>query len=186
MIRINVQSADILARNKMIADAVNAIRAKSFTDRNPHLGIMINCVGCGHRHYSSQVCKLRYATHDRHGDPYFEDESPLVINPEDADNPISQRNAIFGTAAFARKRLRPHLHPLVNEILHRANEGFNEEVETREFFFLNGMQPDVTVHVRSAKEIMLGRRDRKSRKAQRQADVSRRINRGLAAPGSRA
>ena len=192
MIRISVQSQDILAINKAIADAVNTLRAKSYAGRNPSLGRMIKCAVCGNRHYSSKACEPRYATHDRHGDPYFEDGSPLVINVEDIDNPIVERHqrqiqrAIFGVAAFAKKRLNPHLHPRVNEILHRANEGFNEETKTNESFGLNHYQPDVTEHVRAAKNIVLERRDRKSRKAQKQADISRRINRGLALPGSRA
>lgn len=166
MIKINVQSNDILTLNKQIADATNAIRAKSFTDRNPHLGKMINCVVCSHRHYSYKVCELRYATHDRHGDPYFEDGSPLVIDPKNADNPISMRNAIYGAAPFKRKRLRPHLSQKTLLILHRASEAFNEEleylestedddIETRELFD-EIRQPDVTKHIRAAQIAVIG------------------------------
>lgn len=158
MIEINVQRPEILAKNKQIADAINMIRAKSFTDRNPHLGKMVNCVVCDHRHYSSKKCELRYATHDRHGDPYFEDGSPLVIDPQNVDNPIALRNAIYGTAPFKKKRLRPHLSQKILSILHRASESFNAEIESLELFGypVNTEQPDVTKHIKAAQIAVLG------------------------------
>ena len=158
MIKINVQNTETLGLNKQIADAISAIRAKSYTDRNPHLGKMINCVACGHRHYSSRVCKLRYATHDQHGDPYFEDGSPLVIDPQNADNPIALRNAIYGAAPFRRKRLRPHLNQKTLLILHRASEAFNAELESFELFGypVNTQQPDITKHIRAAQIAVIG------------------------------
>ena len=179
---------------KQIADALAAIRSKSFTDRNPYLGKMINCYVCGNRHYSSKVCEPVYATHDRHGDPYFEDESPLVIDPRNATDPIVQRNAIFGASPFKGKRILPHRHPVTLEILNRAYETFDEHVEFLiEMNAIFGLsegeieeQPDMTVHVRNARAFVFDRIDRKTRKAQRQADISRRINRGLAKPGARA
>ena len=152
-VEINVQSPEILALNKQIADTVNAIRAKSFTDRNPHLGKMMNCVVCGHRHYSSKKCELRYATKDRHGDPYFEDGSPLMIDPQNADNPIGLRNAIYGTAPFKKKRLRPHLNQKTLLILHRASEAFNAKLEIEDAHYY---QPDVTKHIRAAQIAVIG------------------------------
>lgn len=149
MIKINLQTPENLKRNQMIADFVNAHRAKSFGDRNPHLGKMKNCHVCSKRHHSSVHCTASYATHDRHGDPYYEDGTPMIAPLPDQQpvTPVMQRNCAIGRAAFARKRWAPHQH-------------------------LNKSQ-------------VLERNAAKNKRKRRQSDVSRRINAGLAIPGSR-
>lgn len=181
MIRINVQSPDILARNKMIADAANALRARSYTERNPHLGKMINCHVCGNRHYSSKVCELKYATHDQDGIPYNDDESPAIVPNYHPDLGYFLPKAYFGAAAFAKKRILPHRHPVVLEVLNLTN------VRQAELEAQGGSEwvPDITIAVRRAMETVKKRFKAAAHKKRRQQDISRRINHGLEKPGTR-
>jgi len=190
MIKINVQSEDILKKNKLIADFVNAHRAKSFGDRNPHLGKMQNCHVCHTRHRSSVHCEATYATHDRHGNPYYEDGTQMIAPLPDQTpvTPTMQRNAVMGRAQFAKKRWMPHRHPRTLEFLYLANMFFDHQVSNNKRKD-NGQplsyQPDMTRCVRAVIAIVQARIDRKKSRARRQSDLSRRINAGLAIPGSR-
>lgn len=72
-----------------VSDAIAKIRDeiadRSFSGRHPELGKMVKCQICGQRHRSSIVCK----------------ENVIV--------PTAQtRKGVYGAAAFAKKRLKPH------------------------------------------------------------------------------
>jgi hypothetical protein len=79
--------------------ALDEIRARSFSGRNPHLGKMINCV-CGLRHREfERVCKQKFAEKD--GVIYGE------LKPPEGLTQLT-RKQILGAKAFAKKRIRPH------------------------------------------------------------------------------
>jgi hypothetical protein len=61
MIRINLLDQRPPALKKAMAAAEKAIRSRSFADRNPQLGKMINCPVCDRRHRGS-ICTPQYAT----------------------------------------------------------------------------------------------------------------------------
>src|SRR5690242_6541951 len=67
MIKINVLRSQVAQKShdEMLA-AVAAFeegrRVKSFSERNPELGKMINCAVCSRRHRSSKVCAPVYTT----------------------------------------------------------------------------------------------------------------------------
>lgn len=75
--------------NKAVQDAIAKLREdiadRSFSGRHPELGKMINCKICGLRHRSSIVCK----------------ENVIVSTAQ-------TRKGVYGSAAFAKKRVRPH------------------------------------------------------------------------------
>jgi hypothetical protein len=75
--------------------------AKSFSGRHPELGKMVKCQICLRRHRSIIKCEQVFAvgTHD----PAPEGEKTLLI--------VAQtRKGILGAAAFAKKRIRPHIN----------------------------------------------------------------------------
>lgn len=178
MIKINVLRS--LGVQKAIDGFHKARRTMSFLERNPHLGHMVNCAICGNRHFSSKICTPVYATHDKEGDPYFEDGSPLIINPDPTGNAIDFKRAFYGAAAFAKKRFRPHRHPRENVIWQITKQLSEESV-----YFGSMEQPDITKQFRTAKAIVDRRENAYARMRQRMQDTSRRINAGLAKPGER-
>jgi hypothetical protein len=180
MIKINMlDSVDPKqkALQAQIAKFINDRRAKSYTDRNPQLGKMYKCAICGDRHYSTKICTPVYATHDKEGDPYFEDESPVLASQ-------TTRKGVLGAASVAKQRFRPHRHPLTLELLHLTNLFF-DLVSLRAEIKGDKNQPDITRCVDKAADIIRFRFHAKRRHAQRQTDVSRRINAGLVQPGTR-
>lgn len=161
-------------------------RAKTYSERHPELGRMIKCAKCGRRHYSIKVCEMKYATHrssNKGGVPYYEDESPMYAPLEDQFG-SPNKGAIFGAAQFKGRRVKPHPHPLVNEIFDRASRNFKlKEQQLAEAG--DQEQADFTVAFRAAKKHISNRIRRQKKLMRRQQDISRRINVGLIGPGSR-
>jgi hypothetical protein len=80
-------------------EALKAIRQRSFADRHPELGKMINCPVCDLRHRESIKCEQKFAK-DSEGEDFT--SIPSL-------NPLKAHKAILGAAAFAKKRKNPHL-----------------------------------------------------------------------------
>lgn len=141
---------------KLVTDAIQKFRDdyehKSYSQRHPELGKMVNCRICGLRHRSIQVCQQRI----------------IVSVPQ-------TRKGIYGAAAFAKKRVRPHHSHRLLRI-----------VETTQNLFPK-YYPD---QIKDAEKAMLAARgeavktlvkaEKKQRKVVRQRQQeSRKINRGL-------
>jgi hypothetical protein len=184
MIRINVvgELSDV-ARAALKYHAEH--RAKSYGDRNPGLGKMVNCGNPGcvlgrHRgavvHADLTYSTARYELDAETGLQLPEDEKTILIAPK-------TRNGIIGAAHFKGKRVLHHRHPRTLEAKDVTNELFDADLEFAESF--PNYQPDITRSVREAIRIINTRLQKRARKAQKAADLSRRINRGLANPGSR-
>lgn len=62
-----------LALKIAVEEFEKSFHDRSFAGRNAHLGKMIKCDGCGHRHRSSIVCERNFAK--------FEDGTPRVVAP---------------------------------------------------------------------------------------------------------
>lgn len=186
MIRINVLGA-VSEAQIAIAKFVNEHRAKSVYERNLELGKMINCGNPGcvlGRHRSSIVhADLVYST------PHYDlDEETGLQKPQDEKRVLiapQTRNGIVGAARFAKQRFHPHRHPRTLEVKQRAEEMFAEDVEFAESLPNPSFQPDMTPCVRAAIKIVNTRLRSKARRARKQTQLSRRINAGLAVPGSR-
>lgn len=96
MIKINVQSEEILKLNQAVVDAVNKIRSRSYTARHPELGRMVNCPVCQTRHYSSKVCEQRYSV-----------ELPKGLG-----------------SSFRKKRIKPHHNKYDLQLIEKTRELF--------------------------------------------------------------
>lgn len=132
------------------------IHDRSFSQRHPELGKMMNCRVCDTRHRASQVCHQRFV---------------VELTPPEGLTGLT-KNQIYGRAMFAKKRvLQHHSHRLL-EIVRLTREIF-PKYETR-------LEPEAAVKLARKRAVekffRLYRLDRKARNA-RQAE-SRRINRG--------
>lgn len=184
MIRINVVGtlSDVqLATIKFAQEH----HAKSFSERNPELGRMINCShpGCTtHRHRATVVHEdLVYAT------PHYDlDEETGLQKPQEEKRILiaaQTRKGILGAARFAHQRFHPHRHPRTLEVAQLTKELFAVDEEFAESF--PNYQPDITQSVREAINIVNTRLRRKVKRARKQTQLSRRINAGLTRPGAR-
>lgn len=165
MLRINLQDEVTLARNRAVANAVNALRARSFGGRHPELGKMIKCAVCNLRHRSSRKCEAIYAKDREGGD--------RIVS-------LATRNGQVGRAQFKGKRFLPHHNRRDLQLVQRTQELYpihaqylTEPVEI--------MQEARTQAYRELKkEWSLGAKNKR-----RQQDTSRRINAHLIPRGSR-
>ena len=147
-----------------------AQKFKSFSQRHPELGKMVNCGVCGMRHRSIHKCEQRFVT-------------PLT--PPEGLTDLT-KNQIFGRAAFAKKRIMPHyskkrlqLVQLTNEI-YPLNEGLWPASYTK-----SAEQITMEVSRREARSILKRKRG-DARFIKRVAQQhSRRINRGLISGNSK-
>lgn len=99
MIKINVfnQSDYLRLLIQRAADAFFTEREhKSFSDRHPELGRMINCVVCGNRHRSSRTCTAVYA------------RVAGVQKPDGSVDLVTKRQ-VHGAAHVIRKQLFPYV-----------------------------------------------------------------------------
>lgn len=163
-------------------------RAKSYSERNPDAGKMINCShpGCAHPHRHRVTLKHndlvystpRYELDEATGLEKAEDDKRILIAPP-------TRNGIAGAAGFKGRRILPHRHPRTLEVKQLAYDMFAEDVAFNESLPLPDFQPDITACVREAMKIVNNRLRSRAKKARKQAQLSRRINLGLANPGAR-
>lgn len=96
MVKINVFNQDDYNRLllKRVVDAYNAEReVKSFSDRHPELGRMVNCAVCNLRHRASRVCVPVYSTELGH------------LNEQGVRVPSTKRQAL-GAASFKGRILK--------------------------------------------------------------------------------
>ena len=151
MIKINMLSDDIRAINKAIADAVNTIRSRSYSERHPELGKMINCPVCSTRHYSSKVCEAKYAA-----------EAAETVR------------GVYGAAAFSKKRFHPHPNKRGLLLIEKTRELYPQH----EPYFAK--PEDAMKEARKeASRILTAERKQKSKTKRDQAKKSRKVNRGL-------
>jgi hypothetical protein len=83
--------------------ALQEIRDRSFSGRNPHLGKMVNC----------PFCNLRHRQNERKCEQKFAEEDGIVYGalvPPEGLTQLTKRQ-IFGARAFAKKRQRPRNKP---------------------------------------------------------------------------
>lgn len=103
------------AGQKAAAEALEAIKDRSFAGRNPELGRMINCVHCGFRHRENQngrsnadPCQEKFAKIDEVEQIAGETKHTKSENLIEAEIPRKQQRIIFGAKRVKgrRKQLR--------------------------------------------------------------------------------
>jgi hypothetical protein len=158
----------------IVAATLESIRGRSFSERNPELGKMVNCSVCDSRHRSSQVCvrKHKYL----HTEAEVDNDGKTIGTPSDVFAVIDRPARPKG-----RRRPRPnHSHFSIIEIA--------KDIYGRGTSYDGNTPEDVAklqeVRVEAVREWKRRRRAAAKRK-RRQQDVSRRINQGLLPGGFR-
>ncbi len=174
----------------VIENALKAIKSRSFSQRHPELGKMVNCRICGTRHRVNERKCVQVFTY-RIGDyEYFRKDATgelvpdyrTVIRPD--EKPTMKQS--LGRAAFAKKRFYPHPSKMKLVFIERTRKVFEAlgfalektEKQTKQEFqeqFEKDLQRARVVAARQ-----LRKEHRLSARATRHMqDTSRRINRGL-------
>jgi hypothetical protein len=167
-----------------LTDATTAIESRSFSDRHPELGKMVNCRVCSTRHrVNERKCEQKFTYTIGDYEHFVENEAGELVPdyrtvPRAGERPTMKQT--LGQAAFVKKRFNKHPSKIKLQLIERTRRvflelGFDLD-ETAEVFQKNLQRAKVI----AAREIR-AERELKDRAARRRADVSRRINRGLLA-----
>jgi hypothetical protein len=158
------ENADV---KRLVADAVKKFREehaeKSFSQRHPELGKMLNCQFCSRRHRSSIDCQQVFTT---------------VVNRGPSERTVIAREAprtrrgVNGAQAFAKKRLLPHHSHRLLELVQLTQNLFPK-------YFPRIAEPEkATKAARGEAQAILSRKSRLHRRiVQTQQDESRKANR---------
>lgn len=163
MIRINVLGE----REKNIDAARQAIRARSFTGRNPQLGPMINCQVCLLRHREIIKCQPKYAV------GRWDPDAKLLVAADTV-------RGILGAQRFAKKRFKPHPNKRNLQLVQLTQQLYPEHAQN-----LTVPKEIMESARRQAREILKKKEEAASKIKRQQQQVARRINFGLLPPGSR-
>lgn len=168
------------------------LRSRSFSGRNPQLGKMMNCSVCELRHRVTPNAEGKFVTSCvqkfklLHYEQEFNDETN-EWGPEQkilAQAAQNTKRGILGAAQFKGKRIKVHPSKIKLLLVERTREVFADRG-----FSLDGDPETVNSNLKKARAIAARyiRRDRKRAKQpiKHIQQHSRRINRGLATPGSR-
>ncbi len=173
----------------VVTETLKKLQGRSFSQRHPELGKMVNC----------QVCKTRHRTSERKCEQVFtyrvgdyelyrrDAKGDLVPDYRTSMRPDEKptKRQVVGTAAFKGKRLRPHPSKFNLQLVQRTRSiflGFGYSVEDKiptEKAELEKFEKDLKrARVLAARQI---RRERElsDREIRRRQDQSRRINQGL-------
>jgi len=158
------------------AAALADIHGRSFSERNPQLGKMINCQFCGlrHRYYAyPERCKQKFKEMYIDEDVETgERETVYAMVPLPDQN--GTEKSIVGAAKFKGRRKQPRPNHNGLEIIQWTRNIFptiNKEKFTTE-------AAQMIEARRIAVEVIESRREKKAKKLRQQQRASRRINRG--------
>jgi len=158
------------------AAALADIHGRSFSERNPQLGKMINCQFCGlrHRYYAyPERCKQKFKEMYIDEDVETgERETVYAMVPLPDQN--GTEKSIVGAAKFKGRRKQPRPNHNGLEIIQWTRNIFptiNKEKFTTE-------AAQMIEARRIAVEVIESRREKKAKKLRQQQKASRRINRG--------
>ena len=125
MIKINVLHSMIDPVLRQAATEFEKQRAgKSFSERYPELGKMINCYVCGLRHRAAKVCTPVYATSKT--ETVEAEDGSIVPAPMMASQ--LTRKGVYGAKQFARQRILKHRNRWSLMVLDRATQYYRKEM----------------------------------------------------------
>lgn len=140
---------------QLVADAIAKFREehawKSFSGRHPELGKMKNCAVCGLRHRAIKVCKQK------------------ILTPA-----ANTRKGVYGAAAFAKRRIKPHHSHALLQLVQLTQDLFDN-------YYPRIADPEKAMHAARGQALQELRRKRRTIRAgvQQRQHESRQINRGL-------
>jgi hypothetical protein len=154
---------------KLVAEAVAKFReehaGKTFSQRHPEAGKMVKCHVCSRRHRSTIVCQQVFTT--------VIDRGPNERIVEERRAPQT-RNGVYGSQAFAKKRIRPHHSQRLLELVQLTQTLFPK-------YFPRIEDPEKAMKAaRGEAQAVLSRKSRAHRRvAQTQQHESRLMNRSI-------
>jgi len=189
---------------KAVADAIAAVRGRSFSGRNPELGKMVNCRVHGWRHrqfeFSPTGCEqvFTYSVKDKDGRRYEQfREEVAPANEQEAGDPEKvtlvpdlrtaipanskpTMRQILGAASVAKKRFHPHYSKIKLQFIERTRVVY----DNLKFVWNLLDKPSAKASKLERARIIAARQLRKERRAssdaiRRRQETSRRINRGF-------
>ena len=183
MIRINMLSVERQALNAAVAKTWAALRARTFSARNPQLGKMIKCQFCGRRHRENLlIAGIQYACIQQFAKPRYmftTTEAGEIIPVPQENRPeliASQttRKGVVGAAAFAKKRLLPHHNRRDLLLVQRTIELYPEHI----VYLSNPLEAMREARLQAQREIAraLDLRSGKHKRLQKISRNSRKIN----------
>ena len=172
MIRINVQDPKTLAGNRAVANAVNALRARSFSERHQELGKMLNCYVCDRRH-REPACTPKYYEIE-----YIMMDDSVKTFEMVADQ--ETRKGVLGAAVFAKKRFLPH-HSKKNLQLVQLTQ----QLYPQHAVYFPQPEDAMKEARKEARRLLKKKRSARHKLKAAQQEIARSINFGLAKPGSR-
>jgi hypothetical protein len=154
--------------SELVQQAIEKFREdfkhRSFSQRNPDLGKMVNCQVCNLRHRSSQIC------HQRH---------VVELVPPDGLTELTKFQ-VLGRKQFSGKRINPHYSKKRIQLVQRTIELY--PLHDGIWPGGHGLTPEVMAMHMARREALEGlQRERNERRSQKTSAQhrSRRINRGL-------
>lgn len=164
---------------KAIDSVMESITCGSYSQRHPELGKMVKCQVCSRRHRASQKCEQVFTYRIGDYELFREDEKgELVPDYRTAMRPNERhtKRQVAGSAAFAKKRLKPHPSKMKLLFIQKTREIFSYldfPLDDKDENFQENLQ---RCRVLAARDIR-AERESKERAARQRAELSRRINR---------
>ncbi len=155
---------------QLVADAVAKFREdfvfKSYSERHPEIGKMVNCPVCLRRHRGIIKCEQQFATGTH--DPAPEGEKVVLIANQNT------RKGVYGAAQFAKKRVRPHHSAALLQLVELTQQLFSK-------YYPRISDPEKAMQAARGEALQILRRKRRAFRQVRnnQQYESRRINRSL-------
>jgi hypothetical protein len=178
---------------KAIAATTKTIEGRSFSERHPELGKMVNCRVCGTRHRANEKKCEQVFTY-RVGDyEYFREDEQGLLVPDyrtatrpDEKPTRNQYNGAPRMMNFSMPRYHPHPSKVKLQFIERTRKVFEElgyPLERAEKEEIKDFQEQFEKNLQRAR-VLAAREIRKERELsdreiRRRQDQSRRINRGL-------
>jgi hypothetical protein len=161
-----------------VKKALQAIKDRSFSGRNPQLGKMVKCQVCGTRHRSVIKCEQRFKELHTEEDLETGEVTTVFATCLQPDKKPTVRQKV-GAQGFKGKRKNPHPNQGDLQLIERSKKNFDATGDE------GYVSPEEFQHrirlVRTTAERQLRKENRrKAKKFRKVQDVSRRINRGLA------
>lgn len=157
MIQINLLTDQEISRLQAVARFHRLFRLRSYSERHPELGKMVRC-HCGRRHYEA--------------------ESKLC--PQPVYSVVAKLGKFWRPHALKGKRLLPHHSAKMLQLVQRTQDKFPEFQP----FFSDAKEAMKEARTEVQRELKKERKA-EAKRLRKQHRLARRINFGLARPGSR-
>ena len=176
MIQINMLTSTQAALVAEVAKFHRLQYNRSFSERHPEEGKMMNCPFCDLRHRVTKNAE-KYATN------CFQQ---FAVNPRTKEvmTTPNTRKGVNGAAAFARKRFHPHRNAFTLLVLQRAGDLYAAACDAASAGG-DRHQVDYGKCIRRAFQSVRDQREAERRLKRLQQSIARSINFGLIRPGTR-